>query len=515
MSVRDHRSHSRPLDMHAWSDHPEINIIVDKVWHSLGQQRQDSLTPKGNRKGTSPKLLIKILIVHLYETFLDDPSLWTGVARSANAYAPTSRYNGLKVSFKIVQLIDGLVELGYLDFIAGSNDRVYDGWNSFTSRIRPSHILKVEFSKCNAEQFDIFKHKSKTAVILSDFDTDIEGKLIRRRGKRLRPLLEYEDTDETQRMELMLYAYNSLLQKTYIDIATLDKTYIERETKLGKQRVPINQNNKFVSRIFSRGSWKNNGWFYGGFWQQLESNYRKDIFINNKPTIEVDYKGIHPSILSINKGKAFIDYELDDEILPGLNKKQQTKALKLLVLTALSTSSKQQAYKSFRASSDLPFNDRELSKLINGFTELNPHLADELFTDQIVNLMYQDSLITEYVIRKFTYSDLPILSVHDAFIVPYDQVLNLKKYMSEASKSVLGKQLGYERDFYEYTERLQFKDIDQRFYNRLMDNPPKVETTGRYERAYKKFRLWTERNNQGTKPYRMVGGWQGQKVEQR
>ena len=37
------------------------------------------------------------------------------------------------------------------------------------------------------------------AVILSDFDTDVEGKLIRRRGKRLRQLLEYEDTDETQR----------------------------------------------------------------------------------------------------------------------------------------------------------------------------------------------------------------------------------------------------------------------------------------------------------------------------
>ena len=56
--------------------------------------------------------------------------------------------------------------------------------------------------------------------------------------------------------------------------------------------------------------------------------------------------------------------------------------------------------------------------------------VDELFTDQIVNLMYQDSLITEYVIKKFTYSDVPILSFHDSFIIQYDQVLNLKKYMS-------------------------------------------------------------------------------------
>mgnify|MGYP001368039122 CR=1 FL=1 len=118
-----------------------------------------------------------------------------------------------------------------------------------------------------------------------NFDTDVEGKLIRRRGKRLRQLVEYEDTEETQRMELMLYAYNSLLHKTYIDIATLEKPYIERENKVGRQRIAINQNNKFVSRIFSRGSWTNNGWFYGGFWQQLSRNYRKDIFIDNSDNI--------------------------------------------------------------------------------------------------------------------------------------------------------------------------------------------------------------------------------------
>ena len=157
MSVGNHKSHSRPLDIHAWSDHPEINIIVDKVWHSLGHYRQATLIPKGNRKGTPPKRLLKVLLVNLYATFLDDPALWMGVARSANAYAPTSRYNGLNVSFKIVLLIDGLVELGYLEFLGGSNDKNHNGWNSFTSRIRTSHILKVEFGKCNAELFDIYK----------------------------------------------------------------------------------------------------------------------------------------------------------------------------------------------------------------------------------------------------------------------------------------------------------------------------------------------------------------------
>ena len=514
MSVRDHRSHSRPLDMHAWSDHPEINILVDKLWHSLGQHRQANLISKGNRKGTDPKRLIKVLLAHLYATFLDDPALWTGVARSANAYAPTSRYNSLNVSFKIVQLIDGLVELGYLEYFVGSNDKNFNGWKSFTSRIRPSHILKVEFGKCSAELFELYSHKSKVAVILSDFDTDIEGKLIRRRGNRLRQLVEYKDTDETQRMELMLYAYNNLLQKTYIDIVTLENAYITQNTKVGVQRIPVNQNNKFVSRIFSRGSWTSNGRFYGGFWQQVGENFRKDIFINNKPTIEVGYKGIHPSILSINKGKTFNGYSLDEGILPGLTKEQQTKALKLLVLKTLTASSKQKAYNAFRASSDISLQNQDLGKLIDGFLELNPHLADELYTDKLANLMYQDSLLAEYVIKKFTYSDVPILCVNDSFVIQYDQILTLKKYMTEAFKAVLGKNLNYERDFYDCNDRVQFKQIKQSYYDNLINNLPKVEKTERYVRTYKRFKLWIERNNQGTRPYRMVSGWQGQKVEQ-
>ena len=99
MSVRDHRSHSRPLDMHAWSDHPEINILVDKLWHSLDNSMA-TLISKGNRKGTDPKRLIKVLMAHLYATFLDDPHFGQG-SRSANAYAPTSRYNSLLFPLKL------------------------------------------------------------------------------------------------------------------------------------------------------------------------------------------------------------------------------------------------------------------------------------------------------------------------------------------------------------------------------------------------------------------------------
>ena len=85
--------------------------------------------------------------------------------------------------------------------------------------------------------------------------------------------------------------------------------------------------------------------------------------------------------------------------------------------------------------------------------------------------------------------------------------------MSEACKAVLGKNLNFEKDFHDYTGATQFKDIDQKYYDVLVNKLPEIQKTERYIRTYNKFKLWLDRNSHGTKPYRMVGGWKGQKVE--
>ena len=121
--------------------------------------------------------------------------------------------------------------------------------------------------------------------------------------------------------------------------------------------------------------------YYGGFWQQVGAEYRKHILINDMPTIEVDYKGIHPSILSINRGKTFNGYDVGRELLPNLTKEQQRKAIKLLVLTAINASSKSQAYKAYRSSSDISLKDYELDLLLMGF--LKQPTRGRLITDTL------------------------------------------------------------------------------------------------------------------------------------
>src|SRR6056300_1939146 len=76
--------HSKPLDVHTWSDHPEINKLVDELWF---QVVEPALGGKSNNKGKSdPKRQLKVLLLDLYVAWLDDPTLSVGINFNNNAY---------------------------------------------------------------------------------------------------------------------------------------------------------------------------------------------------------------------------------------------------------------------------------------------------------------------------------------------------------------------------------------------------------------------------------------------
>ena len=73
------RWNSEPLDVHTWSDHPEIKALCDQMYAEAGLS---TLEPKGNRK---PKRTVReslrVLILDLYVKWLKDPSLSIGFRR--------------------------------------------------------------------------------------------------------------------------------------------------------------------------------------------------------------------------------------------------------------------------------------------------------------------------------------------------------------------------------------------------------------------------------------------------
>ena len=493
--------YSKPLDVHRWSDHPEINKLVDELWL---QVVEPALGGKSNNKGKSnPKRQLKVLLIDLYVAWLDDPNLCIGVNRNSNAYKVDTRYNALNISRKIVSLIDVLVEANYLDYLHGSHDRLNNGMFSRTSRIRPSLRLKDKFTELSLLPLDVDHNYLQETVILTDYETDEAGNYTRSNGKKKRQFIEYDDTGFTNDIRKDLEAYNQLLRNTYVDIATLEEPFVVRTKKDGTtQRIKIDQSKKFVRRIFSRGDWNFNGRFYGGFWQQVGSDYRKDIYIDDSPTLEVDYKGLHAAILSAEKEVVYSGdrYDLGSVVCSKLDKQQQRSAVKLLVLAAINAKDRSSAFGAFRqaqpsGSVEKTLNNDELGFLLDTFLQQHPYLEDGICSDQGIRLMNVDSHITNYIIKEFVRRQKPILSVHDSYIVKTKDVELLRDCMKQASLRVVSVDLAAEQEIPSYQQIMVSRHHDYDAYlhqvKAVLIEPSQQKTDSYYSR-YQQYQTYRE-----------------------
>ena len=69
--------HSRQLDVHTWSDYPEVNEFVDRIYDQYIHTAIGSNSD--NKKWHSKKKRqLKVLLLSLYVNWLDDPQLVTG-----------------------------------------------------------------------------------------------------------------------------------------------------------------------------------------------------------------------------------------------------------------------------------------------------------------------------------------------------------------------------------------------------------------------------------------------------
>ena len=491
--------HSKPMDVHVWSEHPKINQVVDEVYESLTFDNQTLISGKSNNQGkASGRTHLKVVLVDLYVAWKTDPLLCIGVALGNDAHKVGSRYNALHISSRIRKVIEALTDEDFIDFKLGSYNRKGGGVGNHTSRIRATAKLTELFSSIGLELYELDLHHNRECIVLNNLDVDEFGEPVKTPAgtKKSRPI-EYNNTPEIVHMRDELTAYNNLLKETYIDIPTLEEPRISRTRSDGKvQYIQINQSNKFVRRVFSRGKWDLNGRYYGGWWQQIHKDYRKQISINNLPTVEVDYRGLHVAILSAQRGITDDPddrYDLGELLLPQFDLKQQRAIVKLLVLTAINAKDEGAAYAAFRmdqraGSLEKKLTNVELSKLLEAFLKRLPHLRDDLCSDKGIKLMFIDSQITESIIKTFVEHNVPILSVHDSYIVETNRVDLLRGAMSKATKNLVGRDLAVEQEVPSYNDIMAMQSVDRsRYLETFNDVLAMTNQTDQYSDRILKF----------------------------
>jgi len=442
-------NHSRLLDVHRHSNYPEVNEFVDAFW----KRNLAPYFPKqtaGRKPKARPKAQFKVLFLDLYVAWLEDPELCISIARGDENFDADSRYNKLHISKIIKRVSDALLEQGFIDEKLGTE------WSGRDTRIWPLDPLIAYFRTAAFSEFHIDVHEGKECIVLRDKvvainadDEEIESSVE----------LEYKDEDvpfDIHTARESLKSYNSLLRLTQVDIASKESPLVTSEhfnkkrKRYETRRVSLRHDNKFVRRIFYRGNWSLGGRYHGGWWQQVPSELRKDILINDQHTVEVDYSGFHVSIAYGLEGLQPPEdpYELRALIHP-LTPKQQRQDVKLLVLTAINAKDRKSAYSALRDEKNreqrslpkdqkISYTNVLLKQLLDQFVEENKPIEHHLCTDKGVELMAIDGRVTTRIIEHFTRKKIPVLTVHDSYVIQSQYEQELMERMVYATKAEIG-----------------------------------------------------------------------------
>jgi hypothetical protein len=406
------------FDVHKWSDYPETNKAVDALFVEF------NAGPKFSGRDELKKKHIKVVILNLYVAWQIDPECYVAFYRRESEYRAQSRYNSLHISKKTIIVVDALLRKKYITQITGNYARS-GGFRSHISRMRATQKLIdliVDTYGITEEMVEIHPHRE--CIRLREYD-EVKKKQV--------DVHIYNDTPETRRMRAELYAYNNLLRRTFIDIPHFPIEGIitgNKKTRKGRDKTPIklDRTDKFVQRIFSNKSWDDGGRFYSGWWQRLPGMWRQRIRINDEPVAELDYSGLHIVMLYAIEG---IDYWKDVGTDPyqlgqGYESSERMRdLLKLVLLTIINAKTQEKAIKAVRWEVNKNPNEfgwvkdegLKLEEIVERFQECHEKISRHFSSGMGVALQNSDSHMAELVIKKFTSRGIPILCVHDSFVV--------------------------------------------------------------------------------------------------
>ena len=470
---------ARPLDVHTWSDHPEVNVFVNDIYSQLS-------SIQGNERIN--KKLLKVVLLDLYVAWCADPELMIMFSRDNNAYKAKSRYNEIHIGKKVIGVVDNLVSEGIIEEKRGFNDKIRG--IGFQSRLWASPSLKEKFKSARFHQFQFCDHEGRESIVLRDeYKEAVE---------------DYQDTAITNFSRSLLSEYNALLANTHIDIFDLDKPVIEIGSGSKTMRLAITQQDKFVRRIFNNSRWDQGGRFYGGWWQRCPKTQRENIVFDGVATAEIDFSGIHIVILYAQEGinywaevneDPYSIYGIND-IDPDINLRA---AAKLLLLTAINAVTPEKAFGAFRqqAGSGSPekrLTNEELSSILNQLKWKHEAIAHKLASGAGIELMYVDSQITERLIERFTrHYRCPLLTIHDSYIVPFGYDRLLHREMQAAFEAVTGVSQPVVEHTTEYYDVLEDEPYP-RLANSITEYPDWTPSK-RHMKDYESFKVYKGKPN--------------------
>ncbi|WP_181377704.1 hypothetical protein [Limnobaculum xujianqingii] len=193
---------------------------------------------------------------------------------------------------------------------------------------------------------------------------------------------------------------------------------------------------------------------HNGLVQCMKSSLRRNILINGQETVEVDFKSLHPRLIytasGIDLADDFDPYAISP-ILFGLSdtpevRKQLRRLAKFGLLILINASN----YHKSRGALDKEFNEAKIEgefdllpddlcirTVINALKKVNPNIAKCFHTGLGSLLQCHDSDIAELIIQHFTDKNIPIIPIHDSFIIAKEFEHEMHDVMKSSYKCIM------------------------------------------------------------------------------
>ena len=382
-------------------------------------QRAAEVRPRKNKRSESEheKFLLstgwlcrKLLAVHAAHKGAS-----TRISRDKNRYK-AGRYvpEGVTYTIAIEGVLDLMEILGYVQMTnRGHYSR--DTGEGDQTRYKPTDAFLRHFEVVSSTlPKQLVGYEDTDPIILQKRIerevTDSDGVVTTIPEKKKLP---YEDTPQIIRWRDNLTIINDCIKRHWIDLYLTDKDWGNLNSQLVNEKdhdcSPIQPHRATLRRVFNSTSFDEGGRFYGAWWHNIPSAYRAFITIDGKFTDEFDYGRIHPTILYADEGIVLeedaydigIEKEHRDIVKQSFNAMVQAKS-------KLTTPPKDIDWKSTGRTW------KELRQLI-----LKKHepIKDSFFCGMGNKRQLKDSQLAEQIMLRFAKQDIPVLPVHDSFII--------------------------------------------------------------------------------------------------
>lgn len=390
-------------------DQPSISI--DQLLHDLRDKWVQGKDRKPNPAGRANFVsCLRMFLLNVMRANSVDDELTVGIPSGKGRLDQECRYRPAFASVQYYRHALALLqERGLVERITGGYH--FPGYSQIARyALTDTARLTLPLTELTASDFSIARRDENVRLKNTD------GQLIK-----------YTDTQETRAMRHRLHRLNTLLESTNIGstkppnfISDFDEGFSGEKTDL--------------YRVFNNGSFSEGGRFYGGWWLHAKKHLRRTITVNGQPTVEADFKGLHPAILFAKQGLSIPPdpYALVPRVAGNDVLRKHAKFTFLALLNANWKGTAEPRH------FDTQAHGMTADAFRQSVRDAFPMLQGIFGTGLGTKLQWEDSQLAERIMMHFADRNIPVLPIHDSFIVAEEHQATLVSVMKAVFHGTYG-----------------------------------------------------------------------------